>query len=272
MLYTEPEEIKSFYYQKIHIARNVNMSQPTLHRYYEIYYLKSGERRFFVGNSSYCLNPGDIVLIPKEVPHRAASGLKAEHSYILIRIPDTMLDDDEKKIFEHTRIHLSPDISERMENVFEKIEYEYANNDRHSEKIIINSIHEILIFISRAVEKSGDSFVSDFADSMADRAARYICEHYSEQITLGDVADELSLSRVYFSTRFKQLTGFGFSEYLNQVRVANASRMLCSGSVSVTDVAYKCGFNDSNYFASIFKRIRGVSPKKYQLMQSKNEK
>ncbi len=272
MLHTSSKEDISFYYQKKHIARNVNMSQSTLHSYYEIYFLLSGERRLFIGNNLYCLNTHDAALVPKDVPHKYTSGLKAEHEYVLIRIPDTMLDDDEKKLFEHTCVHLSSDAAERMESIFERMEYEYAHTDRHSEKIIIDSVQEMLVFISRTIEKSSMPPEADLTDSMADRAARYICEHYDEQITLKDVADELSLSRVYFSSRFKQLTGFGFSEYLNQVRMANASRMLQSTSVSITEVAYKCGFNDSNYFALIFKRIIGVSPKKYQLMQSKNEK
>ena len=64
--------------------------------------------------------------------------------------------------------------------------------------------------------------------------------------------------------RFKKSTGFGFSEYLTQVRMANAIYLLEHPGASVTDVAYQCGFNDSSYFAAVFKSIYGITPKKYQ--------
>lgn len=266
------EHDNEFFYQKLHRTRSVNMAQSHLHQNYEIYYLLSGERQYFIGNSSYCIKPHDIVLIPKEVPHKTTSALRAEHERILVSVPDSWLTTDEKNVFAKNCIHIPQPLAENCESILGRIEYEYNLNDRYSEEMIVGAVHELMVFLSRIIENSADSLIAEANGSMAERAAQYICEHYGEPLTLEDLATEFSLSREYFSSKFKQTTGFGFSEYLNQVRVANASRMLRSGSVSVTDVAYRCGFNDSNYFATVFKRIRGVSPKKYQLMQSKNEK
>ena len=57
----------------------------------------------------------------------------------------------------------------------------------------------------------------------------------------------------------------GFSEYLTLVRLKNAEELLKSDmSLSVTEIAYASGFNDSNYFSEKFKSYYGVSPKKYR--------
>ena len=91
-------------------------------------------------------------------------------------------------------------------------------------------------------------------------AAQYIRTNCSEQLTLNELAKKYSFSKEYFSTIFKETTGFGFNEYLNQMRVSKAIELLNSTSLSITEISAECGFNDSNYFATVFKKIVGTSP------------
>ena len=56
----------------------------------------------------------------------------------------------------------------------------------------------------------------------------------------------------------------GFKEYISDVRIKNACEMLLNSSKSVTDIAFDCGFYDSNYFGDAFKSIKGMSPNKYR--------
>ena len=79
----------------------------------------------------------------------------------------------------------------------------------------------------------------------------------------------------YFCRVFKKSTGFGFSEYLTLYRLKQAEILLLEESTkSVSEIAYSCGFNDSNYFANRFKKIYGITPSKlrHEPPESKRQK
>jgi YesN/AraC family two-component response regulator len=104
----------------------------------------------------------------------------------------------------------------------------------------------------------------DVDNQLMQEIATYIYNNFDKKITLDDIAVKFNISRSYLSKKFKQTTGFGFKEYLVDVRVKNACRLLLETNESITDIAFECGFNDSNYFGDAFRRIKGVSPNKYR--------
>ena len=74
-----------------------------------------------------------------------------------------------------------------------------------------------------------------------------------------------SVSPEHLSRTFKRETGFGFNEYLTLVRLQHAELMLRDRSAkSISDIAYSCGFNDSNYFSDRFKKAYGIPPLRYR--------
>ena len=93
------------------------------------------------------------------------------------------------------------------------------------------------------------------------RAVEYIKENYSADIKLSELSSLLSVSAEHLSRAFKKETGFGFNEYLTLTRLKKAEYMLRNEpGRSVGEIAYACGFNDSNYFSFKFKKLYGVSP------------
>ena len=92
----------------------------------------------------------------------------------------------------------------------------------------------------------------------------YIYFNYDKEITLEDVSLKFNISKSYFSKRFKEVTGFGYKEYLISVRLREACEQLLNTDKSITQIAYECGFNDSNYFGDAFRKTKGVSPNKYR--------
>ena len=100
---------------------------------------------------------------------------------------------------------------------------------------------------------------------MAQDAAKYINANYNKELTLESMAEKYSVNADYFSKIFKKATGVGFSKYLNATRLSAAQEMLATTTVSITDVALECGFNDSNYFIQVFKKVHGMTPKKYSM-------
>lgn len=92
----------------------------------------------------------------------------------------------------------------------------------------------------------------------------YIRSNCLRHITLEDIAGEVYLSKAYLSSIFKQETGMGIIDYLNQARVAHSKKLLANTSMSLIDIANECSFGDQSYFSRVFKRYEGVSPKQYR--------
>ncbi|WP_179032079.1 helix-turn-helix transcriptional regulator [Paenibacillus kribbensis] len=97
-------------------------------------------------------------------------------------------------------------------------------------------------------------------DPRIQKATYYINEHYSDDITVGILAEQANLNTVYFGKLFKETTGSTCKEYLNRIRINNAEMMLSSGDFNVSETAERCGFHDISYFSNLFKMMRGYSP------------
>ena len=124
---------------------------------------------------------------------------------------------------------------------------------------------ELLLFIIRCKEYEDNVIKEiDVDNRKIQEVATYIFEHYTENILLEDVADKFDMNKSFLSKRFKTATGFGFKEYIINLRIQNACRLLLETNKSITDIAFECGFNDSNYFGDSFRKIKGISPRKYR--------
>ncbi len=91
----------------------------------------------------------------------------------------------------------------------------------------------------------------------------YIDMHYSDAITLKDLAEAVHMNPNYFCRFFKEMLGKTPVEYLNLYRIEQACEKLRTQNTNVLNVALSCGFGDVNYFIKVFKRYKGVTPLKY---------
>lgn len=95
-------------------------------------------------------------------------------------------------------------------------------------------------------------------------ALNYVQENYSKNITLDDMAAVAGLSCKYFCKFFKDETGMTPVHYLMAYRIERAARQLLASDLSVTQIAYDCGFNDLSYFTKTFKAFKNATPKQYR--------
>ena len=95
-------------------------------------------------------------------------------------------------------------------------------------------------------------------------ALRYMEEHYAAPVTLDELAAAAGMSRRYFCTFFRTMTGRTPMEHLNLYRIETAGELLLSTDRPVSEIAGLCGFDDASYFAKLFRRHMGCSPRRYR--------
>ena len=247
------------------------MESSHVHDFHEIYYLVGGMRRYFINDSIYTINKGDVVVILKGMIHRTSYNNEKTHERMDCKFRTEFLNADAKLLKEFEEafasepvISLAPAQREHLLQILKNIRAEYESPDDMSDinaRALIQSLMVFLIRLKR-LQKSPVGFDPD--DSLMQEAARYIRANYAAPLTLDGIAAHVNTSPTYFSKKFKRATGFGCREYLVNVRLQEATKMLLQTNLSITDIALECGFNSSNYFGDVFRRVNGVSPAVYR--------
>ena len=96
------------------------------------------------------------------------------------------------------------------------------------------------------------------------RVQDYIGKHYQEEIKLKQLADMVGMTEVSFSRFFKLRTGKNLSDYIIDLRLGYATRLLVDSTMAVAEICYECGFNNLSNFNRIFKKKKGCSPKEFR--------
>ncbi|GKU85084.1 response regulator [Niallia sp. NCCP-28] len=106
--------------------------------------------------------------------------------------------------------------------------------------------------------------ISSYSPPIND-ALIYIQDHFSNRITLSDVAKHVHCNATYISRRFTEEVGINFNEYLTNYRIEMSKQYLISHmDWAISQIAEKVGFSSQHYFSTIFRKVVHVSPKEYR--------
>lgn len=145
--------------------------------------------------------------------------------------------------------------------IMDEIIDEYTKQQYGYLECIRSMFIKMLIITMRKVGSSGSELKKS-------RAVQLVCErvkkNYRQKLRLCDIARELGYSYGYLSALFIKEQGVGFCEYLQQIRIENACRLLEYTDMRVSSVAQAVGYEDIKFFNEIFKKQLGISPKAFQ--------
>lgn len=92
----------------------------------------------------------------------------------------------------------------------------------------------------------------------------YVEAHFATDLDIGALANVAGMSRFHFTRQFVKAERASPWEYLVQVRVRNAVRLLGDSKLSIKEVSAQCGFSNANYMGKVFRRVLGISPREFR--------
>lgn len=164
--------------------------------------------------------------------------------------------------YDDTDFFLEQEEFEQVKSLFDILYSRFLKKSEDFE-VIRDSILNVLLSI--VFEKV--SMTTAYSETMHNikKALMFLSEHFSDpDLSLTKLSDEIGLSQNYLGLIFKRKLNVGFNEYIMQLRLNHAIRLLKQGGFSLDDIAERCGFNSKSYFIAVFRKQYGVTPKKYK--------
>ena len=253
---TEERTSGGFYF---HSASGPAPNQSAAHRHdtLELYYMREGTCRYNIEGKTFEPVAGDVLLIPAGITHKT-SHYSRLYTRLLINCSEDYVPTSVRELLSREPcLYRDPAVTAEADRIFSRIETEYKTGDALASDALRCYTGELLILLARAQSRNQATAVKSPVES----TVAYIREHYMTEISLPMLARLHSITPDHLSRTFKKETGYGVSEYLTLVRLQKAEFMLKNEpGRTVSEIAFACGFNDSNYFSDKFKKIYGVTP------------
>jgi AraC-like DNA-binding protein len=257
---------------------------PYLHRHKEaqVTWIQEGEGTLIAGNNMHAFRSGEIYLLGPDQPHlfKSSPDYFQPGSNRGVRTLTVFFNPEGKlqPLFELPEMRSLKDFLQRYRQGFRlpdayaervsEIMTRIQNTTGPEEIVHFLQLLNILQSIQPAPEPlSAPGISKGITESEGIRISNiynFILQHYSESLTLDDVAREACMTPQAFCRYFKKHTRQTFVSFLNQMRINEACKKLTGNKYeSISVVAYKCGFSSITNFNRVFKSVMGHSPRVY---------
>ncbi len=146
--------------------------------------------------------------------------------------------------------------------------YHYSGRNNYLPEIMgLETTDEIRQWFIDKISKACQNVISkreERSGNILKTAMNYINDNFQKDISLDDVSRVVNISPYYFSKIFKEENGLNFIEYLTNVRIDKAKKLLEDSNLSIKEICLSCGYTDPNYFSRSFKKNVGVTPTEYK--------
>lgn len=268
-LFTVMEREESYFNSPLHF-----------HPEYELVYIRESSGKRIIGNLIEKFEPGDMVLIGPNLPHiwmnddiymQGHTDIRARA--IVIYFHSSLFDSGLFSLAEANQINHLLKVSSSGLAIQKETRHLIAQKMERLlqvqgfEKImgLLEILH--LLSISRDIIPINSEELHNRSNTEKDRLCdvyRYVNENFRTDIQLKDVARLTNLTPQSFCRLFKKRNKIHFVEYLNQVRISSACRLLLDSDWTISEIAYNCGYKTISNFNKLFKETTGHSPKKYR--------
>lgn len=250
------------------------MSSNHFHNTYELFYLIEGERRFFINDSLTTIRKGDLVLIQPNILHKSTSAVLSNYErfavYFDVSVIKPYLGINSSLDFllnnEYVIISLSEQEQILIEDLFNNLINDIKKKANAYELSLLIFLLQMLTKCCRCPNTKTPSFFKSKSTkhSRIMDIALFINNNYYKKLTLQFLSNTFFISQFYLSRVFKETTGFTISEYINNVRIKEAVKLLQDTKLNVRIISSKVGFGSITHFGRVFKETTGNPPLYYR--------
>lgn len=242
------------------------------HSNLEMIRVLKGELALTLDNRPCHLSAGEVAFINSETVHGATPNNCAYECIVFnlafLKTGNSACDGFIENLLTHSGFLNERPTDQEIVALVHRVFEEIGCTEKGSPFKVIGLMHELLGEIQRKNEFNSHLPPSSVHDEKKvvklKTVLKFIRENFAKDISLEDMAAVAGLSCKYFCKFFKDMTGTTPVNYLLAYRIERAARRLLGTDLSVTQIAYDCGFNDVSYFIKTFKAFKRVSPKEYR--------
>ncbi len=250
------------------------------HEEIQFCYVISGRVCFQVNNHQKILGENQGIFIASNVLHMAKSWDNTDGSYVCINLNPILLCGYPGSVIMRRYIHPvaahknTPCLCFYGENEWEadvitsliKLYEMYIKKPEGYELDMVAQLLAIWkkLYINYKEQEEEDSFVTGRDNERIKQVLCYIHEHYSEKVTLQQIADHVNVSRNECCRFFKKYMGCSIFSYLTDYRILKSTELLLETDWPVSVIAAESGFNGASYYIEQFRRKKQITPKEYR--------
>ena len=229
---------------------------PAMRNQYLLHYVISGRGEYTVGGETYCLHPSECFLIRPGERTFYSADREDPWEYMWVAFDGF----DVLEILRRTGL-VSRYVAS-VENGGEFVRYLREMIDEFSQGGLFK-VMSCFYGAMSVLEKSAHGGAYTREHEYVNKAIGYIKSNYGYPIQISDLARHIGIDRTYLYRIFTASENMSPKQYLMQVRINAAKKMLLAGTYSVGETALSCGFADSAAFCGRFKRCTGMTPKEF---------
>lgn len=233
----------------------------------EIMHITRGHVALEMTGGPFEAGPGDTLLVPPATRHRdrfdPETSLEMFHCSVFWKAAPPYC----RAVRNSRLLALAPAVKSRVAILFDQLRADFAGLSDLDRLVVRARILTILMFLLRETQVRPRTAarlrpVSRHGRLMQ-QAREYVERHYASAITLDDIASALGVSPYHLCHVFRAESEFSLFAYLTQVRMEKARVLLREGRLSIKEIAGSVGYDSPNYFARVFRRSIGWTPREY---------
>lgn len=271
------EENDTIFYSFDYDVRSADINMPFqhFHRFYELFISLCPSAVHFIEGIPYELQTFDIVGISPNRLHKTQypPGKPCKRLIIQFNLPPNIpgLSNEYEQLTQlfHRDVPIFRFDSELQKRLYGKLNdiFQLAPKKDPMRNLIIHQKFIeflILIFLNHKNNiYSNETTISETEEKIYS-VARYIHAHYPKDLSMEHLANHFGISTSYLSHKFKQVTGFSVTDYIQMTRIRNVQALLINTQIPITELAEPCGFNCFSQFNRVFRKHIGMSPSMYR--------